>query len=323
MTDRRGVGWSLILIAVVAGCGRSAPVPASAPATEKPAAAEPQPVSPLPAPLPVAEEPAHIEGALADPNRILLGVVRADNVLTPIAVYSHGRWQGPADEQMAAEEGLPRPATSRAWFASGRPPALEWFSPSGASGKITLTSATPAPTENHCQKNWVLAVEGKGEPLKPNEHHRNLGIATTSDLKSAGLDVLPNDGVESRRVAGWLRSTIDAAEDAYRPTINERADISKPTRNATSMKPRWLGRVMMDGRTLWHAEVVKHYPDKAPSGNDCDTVSVLRLWFVEDEHGQFTALNGDYLRTDCDAKDDLLVTPTGLLPVRTVTGGGC
>src|SRR6185503_12699369 len=118
---------ALAFSAFVVACGRSQPPPPGAPATAVP-------VTPAPPP--------------DLPDGVLLGILRADNLVTPIATYRRGGWTGPTIEQMVFGGEIDRGSAPPAWFVSDQPLASTWFRPRVVGGPMAVIGKAPVQIHN-------------------------------------------------------------------------------------------------------------------------------------------------------------------------------
>jgi hypothetical protein len=237
---------------------------------------------------------ADLAAALADPERMLAGILRTDGRVVPFAVFSKGQWLTPTEEAMRVGElGQPVPQDSRAWFLSDRPWPGEWVLALPSGGTAVKTSDTLAVVSNHCQNNWASPVDTDGRTLGPNQHHENAGIAIS---RSVGIEVTPpiaTDGPDAKRLTQFLLPALDAGE--------------KGKRGRGVLRVTKGHRILSRTPTIWHIEMERAYPGE--SGDQCETISWLQAWVAEQGAGQLTTLSSKFSDTDCDRKGDVSIRP--------------
>lgn len=259
------------------------------------------------------------------PDDTLLGILRADNFVTPIARYRQGRWRGPTYEQMSFGGIVPSEnigPVPPAWFLSRQPLPSRWFRAAGLGDPINVVRPEPVQMPNHCQLTWVIAVEGPGQPTP--EHyldHGNIGIVLSKDVPFAAADRLMfeayeppwNSTPEARQFAELIREPMLAAEKSYRPHIGNYDERTAPVKREPPVLVYSLRRVALESQVLWRVGALKKYRPLYPTHPSCEIVDYFSAWFAEDDRRELKLIQHDFVRTDCDAKEMETVTPLGLI----------
>ena len=239
-----------------------------------------------------------------------VAVLRSDGVLVPFATYWQGFWLTP----WPAPEGTP-PETNdltnlpEAWFAQYEGQTTDWHANGPAlRRRLKLRAARAVEVENHCGKNWGLQTDYAGETYKPNEHHRNVGVAASAPVEIVAPVKLDARGQAS--VTSVIRRRFEEDERTWlaRPDFARQAKLfpAAAARARRAPEIKTLYRVdASGGRRLYYFVAERRYPKPRGAEDEaCESVSAMTGMLMQAGPGAAPLLvERQFALSDCDGKE--------------------
>lgn len=271
---------------------------------------------------PVEETSARRASSAQQPGEWLsVAVLRSDGVVVPFAAYWQGFWLTP----WPAPEGDSPDSNSvanlsEAWFTRDEKFTTDWYA-GGWSRRaaVRLRAARLVEVDNHCQKNWGLQTNYRGTKHKPNEHHRNVGLAL-SERREIVAPAKLDAGAKNLNVvrSQMLRHFEEAEEDwLARPDMASRAKSFPARAERVRRAPVVVSLYRVElggGRRLYYFEAERRYPKPrgAPDAN-CEHVSALNGMLLQTNRGAPRLVEHQFWLSDCDGKESGRGVPLGLI----------
>ena len=248
----------------------------------------------------------------AQAERFVVGIVRLDGRIVPLAAYDAGAWERAWPEADRTAMTTAIDATASVWTRRGDPVPRVWrvWPASGAPAVQAEVSGVEV-VDAHCEKQIALTTN---LPPAEGEHVEKFGLA--SDIPNLSVIAVTSVG---RTVPLW-----GTAERTVRASFS-RLETAEATRRHWQL-PRESPQPLVQVTALYgqinaprsplYFVAEKKYRSAGPVGDaDCHPRTVVTGWLIPTETGTYMLRNPGVFLTDCDGKEVLTAVPLSALRV--------
>jgi hypothetical protein len=271
-------------------------------------------------------------------RQFTLGIVRADAVVIPIAMYDRGKWfnswppeSSPPNDSMANLSDIPV-----SWYPFQRPIPQTWDVRVFAGTQMKVKILRPILAKHERGAHWGLLSSFPLQNVDSNFccPFSKVGLASDSEIDFKPVNTVQVDSIHGPSLRSLVQATFDQLERSSidllrRDRITPAYDsiLTAVVKSKLEVSFSKLYSVDVDSsNTVYYFEARKEYPvaqDYQQTGF-CNTISFFQGWVCHNRNSNsFSYLEKHFELTDCDMKTASLLELyfTGLVDGRTVAVG--